>query len=165
MTIKELSAELGVSKVGLSKWIDRNGYKEQLQLVGNRYEIPDDLEKTIRSKFSFRGHKTKETINRTSEPEKAVTSEILGVLREQLEVKDREIERLHEEIARLQESLEHIQQANVDTLKALREANALQALQLTEGTVGVHAEDPAEEHREISEKRRSFWDRLRGKRV
>ena len=54
VTIKELSESIGISKVGLNKWIERNGYKNRLEKVGNKYVIPADLERSIRSYFDRR---------------------------------------------------------------------------------------------------------------
>ena len=127
VTIKELSDSIGVSKVGITKWIERNGYKDQLQKVGNKFVIPADVEQKIRANFDRREQKRDQTVNTTTETENTVTSEIIALLREQLEVKDKEIERLHTQI-------ENLQTVNADMVKAVRELNTLQAMQLTDGS-------------------------------
>lgn len=126
VTIKELSDSIGISKVGITKWIERNGYKDRLQKIGNKYYIPAEVEQVVRANFDRRETKPKKVANDTRETENTVTSEIIALLREQLETKDREIERLHTQI-------ENLQKINADTVKALRESNTLQALQLTDG--------------------------------
>lgn len=126
VTIKELSDSIGISKVGITKWIERNGYKDRLQKIGNKYYVPAEVEQVVRANFDRRETKPKKVVNDTRETENTVTSEIIALLREQLETKDREIERLHTQI-------ENLQKINADTVKALRESNTLQALQLTDG--------------------------------
>lgn len=170
VTIKELSDAIGVSKVGVSKWIERNGYKDRLQKIGNKYFIPADVEQVIRANFDNREPKPQKAMNSNEAVENAVTSELIALLREQLESKDREIERLHNQI-------ENLQKINADTIKALRESNTLQAMQLTDGSevsdrAGVEniqrntrGDQPGVENiqRTESEQREtvSFWDRIR----
>lgn len=127
VTIKELSDSIGVSKVGITKWIERNGYKGQLQKVGNKFYVPADVEQKIRANFDRREAKREKAVNTITDAENTVTSEIIALLREQLEVKDKEIERLHTQV-------ENLQRINADTIKALRESNTLQAMQLTDGS-------------------------------
>ena len=167
VTIKELSESIGVSKVGITKWIERNGYKDRLQKIGNKYLIPADVEQAIRANFDDREPKREKTINTVTDAENTVTSEILALLREQLEVKDREIERLHKQV-------DDLQKINADMVKAVRELNTLQAMQLTDGTDDsgrVAVEDPQQAKSEQREKedrskdeareKLSFWKRLR----
>ena len=162
-TIKELSESIGISKVGLTKWIERNGYKARLEKVGNKYVIPADLEQVIRASFDRREQKPPKVVQNDGEPEKNLTEEIINLLREQLESKDREIERLHKQV-------DDLQKINADMVKAVRELNTLQAMQLTDGSDRTEAEqrenDPIPEkpqrERTTSEPRKkSLWDRLK----
>ena len=120
-TIKELSESIGISK------------------------------RLIRQNFAFREQKRAEVVQDNVETKTDITSEILALLREQLESKDREIERLHKQV-------DDLQKINADMVKAVRELNTLQAMQLTDGSERTESE-PREneslapkEHRENSEK-------------
>lgn len=164
VTIKALSEELSVSKVGLTKWIERHGYKDRLQKQGNKYLIPADVEQVIRANFDRREQKHTETVNTIPAEEKTVTEEIIALLRDQLEAKDREIDRLHTQV-------ENLQMINADMTKAIRELNTLQAMQITDGTGREQVERTENEAREndtlsseevetIPEKdqrKKSFW--------
>jgi hypothetical protein len=138
-TIKELSESIGISKVGINKWIERNGYKDRLQKVGNKYIVPADIERLIRQNFALREHKRAEVVQDNVETKTDITSEILALLREQLESKDREIERLHKQV-------DDLQKINADMVKAVRELNTLQAMQLTDGSERTESE-PRENER------------------
>lgn len=168
-TIRELSESIGISKVGLNKWIERNGYKDHLEKVGNKYVIPADLEQVIRSYFDRRDTKPAEVEEHTVSEKKDITDEILSLLREQLETKDREIERLHKQV-------DDLQKINADMVKAVRELNTIQAMQLTDGSgreavedhttseTRVKEERTKSEQRELSKeepKKKSFWHRLK----
>ena len=162
-TIKELSESIGISKVGLTKWIERNGYKDRLEKIGNKYVIPADVEQVVRSYFDRRDTKPQKAVQTTVNAETEITSEILSLLREQLEVKDREIERLHQQV-------DDLQKINADMTKALREVNTLQAMLLTDGSDRSGREAVEDQERTESEPRertpseprkKSFWDRFR----
>lgn len=162
-TIKELSESIGISKVGLNKWIERNGYKDRLEKIGNKYVIPADVEQVIRANFDRREPKPQKVVQNNADADKDITSEILALLREQLETKDREIERLHKQV-------DDLQKINADMVKAVRELNTIQAMQLTDGSeVGgrVAVDDPERtesEPREQSKdepRKKSLWDRIK----
>ncbi len=178
VTIKELSDSIGVSKVAVNKWIEKNGYKDHLQKHGNKYMIPADVEQAVRSYFDRREQKPTKSINPASDSENTVTSEIIALLREQLEAKDREIDRLHSQV-------ETLQAMQADFVKAVREINTLQAMQITDGTDREQVERTKSEQRENDTltneeperrthgehtatpderpKKRSFWDRIKGR--
>ena len=162
-TIKELSESIGISKVGLTKWIERNGYKDRLEKIGNKYVIPADVEQVVRSYFDRRATKPQKVVQTTVNAETEITSEILALLREQLEVKDREIEMLHQQV-------DDLQKINADMTKALREVNTLQAMLLTDGSDRSGREAVEDQERTESEPRertpseprkKSFRDRFR----
>ena len=165
-TIKELSESIGISKVGLNKWIERNGYKDRLEKHGNKYVIPADVEQVIRAEFDRREPKPQRVVQKDVNTETDVTTEILALLREQLESKDREIERLHKQV-------DDLQAINADMVKAVRELNTLQAMQLTDGSERTTEEQPREQRgeeagrsdeRTTSEPRKkSFWHRIIGR--
>ena len=152
ITIRELSESTGVSKVAISKWIEKQGYKDQLQKVGNKFMIPADVEQAVRAKFALREPKPKEADRQTETQDNAVTSEIIALLRDQLEAKDREIDRLHSQI-------EKLQAINADTVKALRESNTLQVMQLRDGV--DHADPEQEEPARTASEQRGLIVRLR----
>ena len=52
MTIKELAEELQVSKVTVSKTIERLGLKDRLQKEGNRFIVPDTVADRVRLSFN-----------------------------------------------------------------------------------------------------------------
>lgn len=158
-TIKELAESIGISKVGLTKWIERNGHKGRLEKVGNKYIVPADVEQSARAYFDRRDTKPQKSVQSPNETEKDLTSEILALLREQLETKDREIERLHQQV-------DDLQKINADMVKAVRELNTIQAIQLTDGTASEQREDSPSVAREtvsIETPKKSFWQRLKGK--
>ena len=177
-TIKELAESIGISKVGLTKWIERNGYKGRLEKVGNKYIVPADIEQAVRSYFDHRDTKPQKVVQNTIDTEKDITAEILALLREQLETKDREIERLHQQV-------DDLQKINADMTKAVRELNTIQAMLLTDGSGRVAVENDqrtTSEQREQSKSearertpsepretasirttKKSFWQRLKGK--
>lgn len=170
-TIKELAESIGISKVGLTKWLERNGYKGRLEKVGNKYMVPADIEQAVRSYFDHRDTKPQKVVQNTNSTDKEITAEILALLREQLETKDREIERLHQQV-------DELQKINADMTKAVRELNTIQAMLLTDGTRDELERDnnqrTASEQREqtpderpktasIETPKRSFWQRLKGK--
>lgn len=144
-TIKELSESIGISKVGLTKWLERNGYKDRLQKIGNKYVIPADVEQVVRSYFDRRDTKPQKVVQNTIDADKDITNEILALLREQLEVKDREIERLHQQV-------DDLQKINADMTKAVRELNTIQAMLLTDGSGRVAVEDQEQSESEVRER-------------
>ena len=177
-TIKKLAESIGISKVGLTKWLERNGYKDRLDKVGNKYMVPADIEQAVRSYFDHRDTKPQKAVQNTNDTEKEITSEILVLLREQLETKDREIERLHQQV-------DDLQKINADMTKAVRELNTIQAMLLTDGSgreavendqrtaseqreqskSEARAQSPSEARETVSIEtpKKSFWQRLKGK--
>ena len=151
ITIKELSESIGVSKVGITKWIERNGYKDDLQKIGNKYLVPADVERAVRENFAHRETKGSKPTDSSKKMESEIAAEILALLRDQLESKDKEIERLHQQV-------DDLQKINADMVKAVRELNTLQALQLTDGSPSEPREDQGERDRTTSEPRATDGD-------
>lgn len=158
-TIKELADKLNVSKVAITKWLEKNGYRESMEKVGNKFVLPDDIaDEVVRAYTARRQPKKAEPINTAPEAENALTSEIIDLLRSQLEAKDREIDRL-------QTQIEHLQSVNEDALKAIRELNSLSAMrQLAEPEKPEEPIETAEKREDLNETaiKKSFWQRLKG---
>lgn len=158
-TIKELADELNVSKVAITKWLEKNGYRESMEKVGNKFVLPDDIaDEVVRTYTARRQPKKAEPINTAPEAENALTSEIIDLLRSQLEAKDREIDRL-------QTQIEHLQSVNEDALKAIRELNSLSAMrQLAEPEQPEEPIKKTENAEDLNETaiKKSFWQRLKG---
>lgn len=157
-TIKQLSDEIGVSKVSITKWLEKNGYRDSLEKVGNKFVLSDEVADAVKRVYKARRQPKKaEPINPASNSNNDVTSEIIALLREQLEAKDREIDRL-------QTQIEHLQSANADALKAIRELNSLSAMkQLTESETTEEPIKEAENRGDLNEepRKRSFFGWLK----
>ena len=91
-TIKELSEELGVSKVAIVKKTERLNIKNKLVRDGNRLLVPEELESTIRKAFN-----KPPTDNQTDNTQKEtdnITQTLIGMLQKELEEKNKQIESL-----------------------------------------------------------------------
>lgn len=152
VTIKQLAESLGVSKVAISKWLERNQKKECLEKVGNKYYVPSDIEASVRSYFADREPKRAEKDNSTIVSDNTLTEEIIALLREQLEAKDKEISRLQEQVDNL--------------IKALREANTLHHQAMQQLTEPEENEEPIKEGEDaevVLDQKRSFWSRFKSR--
>lgn len=157
-TIKQLADELNVSKVAITKWLEKNGYRESMEKVGNKFVLPDDIaDEVVRAYTARRQPKKAEPINTAPEAENALTSEIVALLREQLAEKDQMINRL-------QTQIENLQAVNADMTKAIRELNAIQYHQLAEPEKPEEPIETAEKREDLNETaiKKSFWQRLKG---
>lgn len=153
-TIKELAEELSVSKVAITKWLEKNIGLENLEKVGNKYVLSDNQTDAVKRAYTARRQpKRAEPINTASDTENALTAEIIALLRAELAEKDRMIDRL-------QTQVENLQSANADALKAIRELNTIQALQLSEPEKPEEPIETAEKRGDLNEepKKRSFLD-------
>ena len=129
---------------------------------GNKYIVPADVEQVIRANFDRREPKPQKVVQNNADADKDITSEILALLREQLETKDREIERLHKQV-------DDLQKINADMVKAVRELNTIQAMQLTDGSERTPEERPNQERTEsevreqstVEPRKKSLWDRIK----
>ena len=152
VTIKQLAESLGVSKVAISKWLERNQKKECLEKVGNKYYVPSDIEASVRSYFADREPKKAETDNSASVGDNTLTDEIISLLREQLDAKDKQISRLQEQVDNL--------------IKALREANTLHHQAMQQLTEPEENEEPIKEGEDaevVLDQKRSFWSRFKSR--
>lgn len=159
-TIKELADICGVSKVAITKWLEKNGYTERLEKVGNKFVMDDTVaDEVIRAYTARREKKKAEPINTASTAEKPLTEDItalLDILRKQLEQKDAEINRLYQQV-------ENLQAINADMVKAVRELNTIQAMQLAEPEKPEEPIKEAEKREDLTEepRKKSFWDWFR----
>lgn len=157
-TIKQLADELNVSKVAVTKWLEKNGYRESMEKVGNKFVLPDDIaDEAVRAYKAHRQPKKAEPINTAPEAENALTSEIVALLREQLAEKD-------QMIARLQTQVENLTSINADMVKAVHQLNTLSAMQLAEPEQPEEPIKKTENAEDLTETaiKKSFWQRLKG---
>lgn len=151
-TIKQIADELGVSKTAVRKKIENLGLRSGLQKNGNQFAIDDKQEKLIKSCFF---ENKSETANREPVCEKTETfplvSDLVSVLKEQLEEKDRQIAEKDKQIESLQKALV-LAQENIKGAQLLQ-ANAEQKL----------LEQKDESKSEVLEKGKGFWAKFLGK--
>ena len=152
ITIRELAADVGTSKVAITKLLERTDKKKYLEKVGNKYYVPSDIEAFVRSYFSDREPKKAEKDNSAPIGENTLTEEIIALLRDQLDAKDREIARLQEQVDNL--------------IKALREANTLHHQAMQQLAEPVENEEPIEKGEDAEavteEPKKRLWSRFRG---
>lgn len=154
-TIKELSEELGVSKVAISNKIKNNGLKERMVKQGNTYYLDSELEAEVIGLFKNSRKQNNET-SADETPEQRPTSETqsdmvewlksqIEELNNQLKAKDRQIENL--------QALNMAQAQNINMLLPSAEAHVVEA----EITQVTQTQGDTEESQS---KRKGFFDRL-----
>lgn len=146
-TIRQIAAEIGVSKTAISKEISTLGLRNTLQRNGNLFLVDADTEAQIKEAFAKRARSTPEG-QRGSSPKEAADfditpsppkggesarqqdatqpfTEVVGVLQitisaleKQLEVKDQQIEQQARTISRLSDSLVAAQTLHAESIKA-----------------------------------------------
>ena len=155
-TIKQISAEIGVSKPAVRKKIEKLGISDRLEINGNKFLIDEETEKLIKSAFSRNESETQletdaktepHTEKRETETNENLVSDLIAMLQKELETKNQQIEKLQDENARLLSALENAT-ASVNASQALH-AGTIQT-QLLEAT-----EKPADQPS-------SFWSRIFG---
>ena len=95
MTILELAKELGISKQAVTKKIKELGRFNDLEKIGNKYNVPEDIAEQLRQP------KRQQFANEQQPTDNQVDEE-LAFLRRQIEIKD-------EQIASLSRALEQEQ--------------------------------------------------------
>lgn len=107
VTIKELSAELQISKTSVSNLLCDLDLKDKLIKDGNRNLIPDDVADKVRQAFNAK---------KKSTPASNVSADVIEILSDQLKEKDRQIDMLMRQIEQLQAQngslLQTVQQGN-----------------------------------------------------
>ena len=154
-TIKELSEELGVSKVAISNKIKNNGLKERMVKQGNTYYLDSELEAEIIGLFKNSRKQNNETSagetpeqRPNSEPQTDMVEWLKSQIEElnnQLKAKDRQIENL--------QALNMAQAQNINMLLPSAEAHVVEA----EITQVTQTQGDTEEPQS---KRKGLFDRL-----
>lgn len=165
-TIKELSAEIGVSEQALRQWCKKNNVrKERTQGTKASYIIDFDTEKSIKEYYSSESKERKAESNETKEKAKKGNAFDNGILLEtltkQLEVKDKQIEALTEQNSSLIKQLDNITAA-LQAAQALHGIDKQQkAIEVIEAAPAAEApQDPPQQQprkRTLSERIRAFF--------
>lgn len=149
LTIKELSADLHLSKTAISNRVKELGLKERLVRDGNKLLIPDDVEKDIRASFQQK---------RKNDPAGGHNADVIDILASQLAEKDKQIEILMRQIESLQEQnnslLQTVQQGNYLL------ANTLGAIDQNQNDIKPDTTEPEQVNKEQTKK--GFFRRLFG---
>ena len=132
-TIKELSAEIGVSEQALRQWCKKNNVrKERTQGTKASYIIDFDTEKSMKDYYLNEIKERKAESNETKEKAEkgnAFDNDILlETLTKQLEVKDKQIEALTEQNNSLLKQLENV-------TAALQAAQALHGMEKKQAVI------------------------------
>lgn len=135
-TIKELSEDIGVSKVAIQKKIERLNIKNKMIRDGNRWLVPDELENTI--KLAFNKYDTDNQTSKNQEQTSNITETLVMMLQKELEEKNKQIEKL---------------QTIINQEQQLRMVTEQKLLAL---------EDKEKEENENQGKKQGFWGRLFG---
>lgn len=85
-TIKSIAESLGLSKTGISNRIKDLGLYDQLIREGNKWIVPGEVADAVRESFQTPNEEPTDTIN----------TELIAMLRAQLEEKDRQIKELQD---------------------------------------------------------------------
>jgi len=136
-TIKELSEEIGVSKVAVQKKIERLNIKNKMVRDGNRWLVPDELEKSI--KLAFNKYDTDNQTGNNRQENENITQTLVSMLQKELEEKNKQIEKL---------------QTIINQEQQLRMVTEQKLLALEDKT--------KEEENANQEKKVGFWGRLFG---
>jgi DNA-binding transcriptional MerR regulator len=156
-TIKELSAEIGVSEQALRQWCRSHGVrKERTQGTKPSYIIDFDTEKSMKEYYSKETAERKAENNETKEKEKKGNSFdadlLLETFTKQLEVKDKQIEALTEQNNSLLKQLENI-------TAALQAAQALHGMEKKQKVIETEQAAPEGDQSEPPQKT-SLFSRL-----
>ena len=174
MTIKQLAAELNVSKPTIRKIITKLGFWDDICKVGNRYVLSEEQISQIKSRIEPVKSETEpvksETTNQNALIE--VLQKHLSLLNEQLSIKDDQIRTYQEQIRLLQDQLiskdrqiEQLTTAMENTTAALTASQALHAgtiqRQLTEQN--SNKENTAPDDPEQPKQKQGFFSKFFGK--
>lgn len=155
-TIKQIAAEIGVSKPAVRKKIEKLGLSERLETNGNKFLIDEETENLIKSAFCRNKSETTletntetepKTVNHESETTENLVSDLIAMLQKELETKNHQIDKLQDENARLLTALEN----------ATASINASQALHA--GTIQTQLIE-SQKPEQPEQQQPSFWARL-----
>lgn len=190
-SIREIAAELGVSKTAIRKRIDNLGLRSSLRLIGNQFAIDEAAEKLIVA--SFKGSHTPQETETSSRSETETSSrsetEKFAFWEQELTRRDDEITRLHSEIETMHAEIQRLQDAAARSTEVISEltqsitalSKNLAASQILHGAdlerlttqdEKVPAADPVQDQTEAAadpgeeqhdeRPQRSFWKRFFG---
>ena len=124
-TIRQIAAEIGVSKTAVNKQIANLGLRSGLRKNGNQFAIDEHQEALIKQAFSEKSQTEIENQTQTkSQTENHEVSDLVCVLQAtidtlqgQLEVKDRQIEKLTEALIAAQQTAAAAQALHAGTIQ------------------------------------------------
>lgn len=127
-TIKELASELGVSKTYISQTINANSWRNDLQKIGNKFVISEELEILIKQAISSKSQTESKTENRKqSQTENDRTDDNSSINLEKLYSQIEFLQlQLTEKDNQIKEKDKQLDQQQQLTLKALQTQEQLQ---------------------------------------
>lgn len=127
-TIKELASELGVSKTYISQTINANSWRNDLQKIGNKFVISEELESLIKQAISSKSQTESKTENRKqSQTENDRTDDNSSINLEKLYSQIEFLQlQLTEKDNQIKEKDKQLDQQQQLTLKALQTQEQLQ---------------------------------------
>ena len=124
LTIKQLADEIGVSKTAIRKKIENLGLRSSLRKNGNQFVIDEKQQSLIKSAFLNETETESQTKTQTgSRTETETVSDLVSVLKQELDAKNRQIEELMAENKKLNEELIEVSKKMGDSLAALTQGN------------------------------------------
>lgn len=92
-TIRQIAEEIGVSKTTVMKQIENLGLRSSLRKNGNQFAIDEEQERRIKS--AFLKNETQTETQTSLQIENQNVSDLIAILKEQIDKKDAEIEKLN----------------------------------------------------------------------
>ena len=124
LTIKQLADEIGVSKTAIRKKIENLGLRSSLRKNGNQFVIDEKQQSLIKSAFLNETETESQTKTQTgSQTETETVSDLVSVLKQELDAKNKQIEDLMAENKKLNEELIEVSKKMGDSLTALTQGN------------------------------------------
>lgn len=102
-TIRQIAEEIGVSKTTVMKQIENLGLRSSLRKNGNQFAIDEEQERRIKS--AFLKNETQTETQTSLQIENQNVSDLIAILKEQIDKKDAEIERLNKAYEELNNKL------------------------------------------------------------
>lgn len=140
-SIKELSIELSVSKTAIDKKLVSLSLKDKLVKDGNRFVIPEEVEKALKSAFGYKENKANNN--------QVGNDEIIKNLQNQIDNLNKQIEKQNDTISGLLES-------NLQLTESINQLTKTHQVLLANQTTKLI--DVAEDNNTSDNK--SFWGRI-----
>lgn len=118
VTIKELSEQIGVSKVAISTKIKQRNLSDRLVKDGNRYLLDEELVKELTALFEKRESQKTEPTEKPCVFETPTDNDIIRLLEAELKSKD-------EQIAKLTEVIDKMTDESREYRKMIQQNNAI----------------------------------------